>query len=173
MIQLVNILGAGIEGLPYEPDMMMGAYMRTVIAPALGLAVTSNTVPAHVQSYKLPQLVVFSEENCNARMADKIPDGTTLFYSLQPADVAGNAGKEPLTACAICLLKVAADPTKDHMLLCSHTFHAECLLKCDESHRSQWHTSNKRELRCPVCRKGITSADLSTCRWKKSMNLSF
>ena len=37
-LRLVDVLGSEIEGLPYAPDETMGEYLRTVIAPALGVA---------------------------------------------------------------------------------------------------------------------------------------
>ena len=71
------------RNIPFVPDMLMGQYIRDVIAPALGLP-SADTVPVKVHT---PDLRVVFQNACRLRrVGDLLTNGSVLVVSQWPRD---------------------------------------------------------------------------------------
>jgi len=100
MLSVVDSFGEHTT-IPYEPHLLMGEYLRDVLAPVLGLACDGDTVYAKIHTCELR--VVFNNECRHRRVEELLKDGALLMLSPWPINdpstvrsLRGNARLEKL-----------------------------------------------------------------------------
>ena len=101
MLTVTDAFGARCE-VAYEPHEPMGGYLRSVLAPALGLACDGDTVYAKIHTPELR--VVFNNECRHRRVSELLKDGSALMLAPWPINdpstirsLRGNARSDKLS----------------------------------------------------------------------------
>ena len=82
MLTVVDCASGVRFEVAYDANMTMGAYLRFVLAPALGLACDGDTVFAKIHTPELR--VVFNNECRHRRMGELLKDGNDLMLTPWP-----------------------------------------------------------------------------------------